>query len=119
MDALREMVEEWLDQPRHEVGDESEDEDQPWLWESAEEMVREENDLIYRALEQHLGGDIGLFVSIWNSKREPAQAESPERAVNVVSPGDGKVEVWSYVQGGMRDCATGRFGCDRARNGVA
>ena len=98
LDVLSEMTAVWLEEPLEE-----EDDDEPWLDEVVTEMVREENDAVFRALERHFGGDIGLFVSLWNSRREPENAESVEEAVGGASGGDGKVEVWSYVQGGMRD----------------
>lgn len=99
MDALGEMTMECIDGPV----EADDDGDEPWLFEIVEEMVREENDAIFLALERHFGGEIGLFHSLWNSRREAVNAETVEEAVNEVSPGDGKVEVWSYVQGGMRD----------------
>ena len=97
-DALSKMAKEWLAEPI-----EADDDDDAWLYEAVVEMVREENDAVFQALEQHFGGEIGLFVALWNSRREAQHSESVEEAVNAVSPGDGKVEVWSYVQGGMRD----------------
>ena len=99
-EALGEMVEE-------RVGGsvESEDDDdgvQPWLDEVVEEMVREESDAVFRILDRHFGGEIGLFVSVWNSRRGLEETESVEEACNDAYPGDGKVELWSYVVGGMR-----------------
>ena len=63
-------------------------------------MVEEETAAVFHAIRQHFDGDIGLFVSLWNSRRR--EPETPDRVVNTVEWGDGKPEVWAYVQGGMR-----------------
>lgn len=56
---------------------------------------------IHSALESHFGGDVGLFAAVWNSTFAPAERESLDIAVNSTTFGDGKVEVWDYVSGGM------------------
>ena len=75
------------------------------LWatsEFVEEAMRSDCPVMFRALEDHFGGDIGLFTAIWNSRLDPEDKEPPDVAVNSTEWGDGKVAVWQYVSEGMR-----------------
>ena len=71
------------------------------LCEIAMNQVSEYNRSIFDALEDHYGGKIGLFVSIWNSRLRVDNIEPLENVVNSTYPGDGKFEVWMYVEEGM------------------
>ena len=98
--------------------DEAEDEDEKAeiLRDAVAELIREENDSIYKALAAHYGGTVGLFVSLWNSRRPPDRVEPHEDVVNpplppnagldylLTSPELGeKTEVYQYVESGMRN----------------
>ena len=80
---------------------EDEEADDEWLCEIAMDLVRDEIGPIYSALKEHYGGDKGLFVSLWNSRVPLHEIEPVQDVVNAVDAGDGKLEVWSYVQEGM------------------
>ena len=80
---------------------EDEEADDESLREIAADLVGENNDSIFRVLEEHFGDNIGLFVSIWNSRLLLDQVEPPENVVNTGYQGDGKLEVWTYVEEGM------------------
>ena len=80
---------------------EDEEVDDEYLREIAADLVSENNDSIFRVLEEHFGGNVGLFVSIWNSRLPLDQVEPPENVVNTGYQGDGKLEVWTYVEEGM------------------
>lgn len=71
-------------------------------WDVIEELIRVDNDLIYHAICEHYGGATGLFASIWNSRLELEYTESVDATVNS-NMGEGKLTVWPYVEGGMRD----------------
>ena len=78
-------------------------------WEMIEEpvsdLIRDENDLIYNALENHYGGKNQLFVSIWNSRFSLHEREPYMEILNDVYLGDimteQKLVTWSYVEDGM------------------
>lgn len=67
----------------------------------AKDAISEACPAIFRVIESHFGGDIGLFAAIWNSRLDPQEQESLDMAVNSTYPGEGKVEVWGYVSRGM------------------
>lgn len=80
------------------------------------ELIREENDAIFKALEAHYGGTSGLFSSLWNSRLPLHRVDPHEDVVNArIPPNAGldylftlpelgeKVEVYEYVDGGMRN----------------
>ena len=68
------------------------------------ELVREENHDIYEILHRHYGGDIGLFTSIWNSRKLSDEiGPALEHLVNTgIYSEDGVQEAWDYIRGGMR-----------------
>ena len=80
------------------------------------EMIREENDSIYKALEAHYDGAEGLFSSVWRSRLPLHQVDPHEDVLNatlspnagldylLMSPDLGEMAaVYDYVQSGMRD----------------
>ena len=71
------------------------------LYELAIEVVNGETDAIFEALVDHYGGKTELFVSIWRSRTASGDDEPLEDIVNTVRFGDGKLEVWAYVDEGM------------------
>ena len=71
--------------------------------EIAATMIQEENAAIFSSLKEHYGDNLGLFVSIWNSRLPPDKIESVDAIVNSTYWGDGKHEVWMYVESGMKD----------------
>ena len=66
------------------------------------ELVSNETDAIFEALVDHYGSKIQLFVSIWRSRTVSGEDESLEEIVNTFRFGDGKLEVWRYVEEGMK-----------------
>ena len=93
-----------------------EDEKADILRDVVSELIREENDSIYRALEAHYGGTYGLFVSLWNSRLPLHRVDPHEDVVNArIPPNAGldylftlpelgeKVEVYEYVESGMQN----------------
>ena len=102
------------------VGEEEEDdEDYDFYAEvirgSAMELIKDENDTIYRALEAHYGGVRGLFLSLLNSRIALHKVDPHEDIINVApahadlnylltSPELGeKATVYEYVEGAMRN----------------
>ena len=79
-----------------------EDVDDEHLEEIAMDLVRDEEGAIFNALEEHYGGKHGVFVSMWNSRVPLDEIEPAQDVIHPTSPTDGKVEVWSYVENGMR-----------------
>ena len=80
---------------------EDEEVDDEQLHEIAMDLVSYENGAIHRALEEHYGGNVGLFVSIWNSRVPLDEIEPLQDAVDSTYLGDGKLAVLSYVENGM------------------
>ena len=80
---------------------EDEDADDEPLYELAMELVSVETNAIFSALVDHYGGKTELFVSLWRSRSASDEEEPVEDIVNSVHPGDGKLEVWAYVEEGM------------------
>ena len=80
---------------------EDEDVDDESLCELAAELVGNETDAIFVALVDHHGGRTELFVSLWNSRKPSDEDEPLDDILNSVRPGDGKLEVWAYVEEGM------------------
>ncbi len=80
---------------------EDEDVDDEMLLEIAMDMTRQENENIYRTLMKHYGETLGLFESLWNSRFQPDEIDPLSEIVNFPRPGDGKLEIWSYVEEGM------------------
>ena len=68
------------------------------LHEIAMDFVSEEGTAIFDALVQHYGGNVELFVSLWNSRVSPDDVEPFETVVDSMRPQDGKVQVWAYVE---------------------
>ena len=70
----------------------------------AMDLVRGENHDIHKVLHRHYGGDIGLFTSIWNSRKLTDEiGPALEHLVNTgIYSEDGVQEVWDYIRGGMR-----------------
>ena len=66
-------------------------------------LVSSETPSIYSALTEHYGGNVGLFVSIWNSRLPIEKRESLQNVVNSGHESSGKVAILSYVEGGMAD----------------
>ena len=98
--------------------EEAEDEDEraEILRDAVLEWIREENDSIYKVLEAHYGGAVGLFASLWNSRKSLHRVDPHEDVVNptlppnagldylFTSPELGEMaEVHDYVESGMRD----------------
>ena len=73
--------------------------DDEMLHDIAMEMVSNENKAIFRVLDEHYGGNNGLFVSMWNSRWPLEEVEPVENVLNSATPE--KLEVWSYVKEGM------------------
>ena len=67
----------------------------------AMEMAKDENRALFLALNEHYDGTLGLFLSMWNLRGLLEEVEPVENVVDSVSPGDGKLEVWNYVEEGM------------------
>ena len=65
-----------------------EDEKAEILRDVVPELIREENDSIYKALEAHYGGAVGLFVSLWNSRQPLHRIDPHEDFVNSRLPPD-------------------------------
>lgn len=82
---------------------EDEDADDGQLCEIVMDLAREENKVIFDTLSEHYGGVVELFVSLWNSRMSPDEAESILSAVNVLEPIGSKLAIWSYVEEGMTD----------------
>lgn len=82
---------------------EDEETDDGQLREIAMDFVREENKAIFDALVEHYGGVLELFVSLWNSRMSPDEAESLLSVVNTLEPIGSKLAIWSYVEEGMTD----------------
>lgn len=103
MEDIRELAQTGGFLDTGEGGNRQEDEevDYEFLCEIAMELVNEHNGSIFSALEDHYGGNIGLFVSLWNSRLHVDDIEPAESVVNSTYPGDGKAEVWMYVEEGM------------------
>lgn len=80
---------------------EDEDSDDELLYELAMELVSVETDAIFVALIDHYGGKTELFVSLWRSRGASDEDGPVEDIVDTVHPGDGKLEVLAYVDGGM------------------
>jgi hypothetical protein len=93
-----------------------EDEKAEILRDVVPELIREENDSIYKALEAHYGGAVGLFVSLWNSRQPLHRIDPHEDFVNSRLPPDAGLDylftspelgemavVFEYVEGGMRN----------------
>ena len=70
--------------------------------EIAATMIQDENAAIFSALKEHYGDNLGLFVSIWNSRLPLDKIEPVDAIVNSTYWGDGKHEVWMYVESGMK-----------------
>ena len=82
---------------------EDSDADDELLDELAMELVSDETDAIFEALVDYYGGKVELFASLWKSRTLSNEDESLEEIVNAFSFGDGKLEVWMYVEEGMKD----------------
>ena len=95
---------------------EDEDEKAEILRDAVLELIREENDSIYKAIEAHYGGAAGLFASLWNSRKPLHRVDPHEDVVNptlppnaglgylFTSPELGEMaEVYDYVESGMRN----------------
>lgn len=84
-----------------ESDEEDEDAADELLYELAAELVGDETGAIFAALVDRYGGKTGLFVSLWRSRSPLDEDEPMEEIVNTVDFGDGKLEVWAYVEEGM------------------
>ena len=73
------------------------------LDEIAMSMIQDENASIFSTLKDHYGDNVGLFVSIWNSRLPLDKIEPVDAVVNSTCWGDGKQEVWMYMESGMKD----------------
>ena len=76
--------------------DEEADDEQ--LREIAMDLVSKENTAIFNALVEHYGGDLELFMSLWNARLSPDDAEPFETMVDSMRPQAGQTEVWAYVE---------------------
>ena len=76
--------------------------DEGQLGQIAMDLVRDEDRALYDALVEHHDGNIALFVSLWNSRVPPEDAEPVESVVDSGHFGDGKLEVWAYVEERMQ-----------------
>lgn len=84
--------------------EEDEEADDEQLNDIAMQLVREDNGAIFSAIRDHYGGNTELFVSLWNSRFTLDEIEPKLEIVNYLRPGDdGKLEVWAYVENGMKD----------------
>ena len=63
-------------------------------------LVRGENHDLYNVLHRHYGGDIGLFTSIWNSRK--LSDKIGPALEHLVNTGVYSEEIWDYIRGGMR-----------------
>ena len=79
-----------------------EETDDGQLGEIAMDLARDESRPIFDALVEHHDGNIALFVSLWNSRVSPEDAEPVESVVDSGHFGDGKPEVWAYVEERMQ-----------------
>ena len=79
-----------------------EETDDGQLGEIAMDLARDESRPIFDALVEHHDGNIALFVSLWNSRVPPEYAEPVESVVDSGHFGDGKPEVWAYVEERMQ-----------------
>ena len=77
---------------------EDEETDEEQLREMAMDLVSEDNTAIFDALVEHYGGNVELFVSLWNSRVSPDNVEPFEIVVDSMRPQDGTAEVWAYVE---------------------
>lgn len=73
------------------------------LYELAIELVGEERQGIFDALVEGFDGEAGLFAALWNSRNPPDESESGDVILAAARPGDGKLEVMSYVENGMAE----------------
>ena len=78
-----------------------EDVDDELLYELAADLAVDETGAIFAALVEHYGGKTGLFVSLWRSRSASDEVEPVEDIVDSVRFGNGKLEVWAYVDEGM------------------
>ena len=99
------------DSPNYWEDEDTSDED---LESFAMTLVESENPSICHSLREHYGGDVGLFVSIWNSRLpleslddpwssayRDADKLNPSQFVESAYGGDGELEIWEYVRRGM------------------
>ena len=77
---------------------EHEESDDELLHEIAMHFVSDENMAIFDALVEHYGGNVELFVCLWNSRMPSDEIEPFEVVVDSVRSQDGKVGVWAYVE---------------------
>ena len=82
---------------------EDEEIDDESLEEMAMNLVKDEERPIFKVLEEHYGGHIGLFVSMWNSRVSLDDVETVQEVIHPTSPTDGKAEVLEYVRNGMQE----------------
>ena len=100
----------------HDDEETDEDERAEILRDVVPELIREENDAIYKALEAHYGGTNGLFSSLWSSRLPLHRVDPHEDVVSprlpsnagldylLTSPESGEMaDVYDYVKGGMRN----------------
>ena len=100
----------------HDDEETDEDEKAEILRDVVPELIREENDAIFKALEAHYGGTHGLFSSLWKSRLPLHRVDPHEDLVSTkLSPNAGlddlftspelgeMAEVYDYVEGGMRN----------------
>lgn len=80
---------------------EDEETDDDLLYELAAELITDETSAIFSALLKHYGNETKLFVSLWESRMLADEAEPLENILNSGYFGDGKLEVWTYVDEGM------------------
>ena len=73
------------------------------LCEIALDLAVDHREAIYRTLVGHYGSNEELFVSWWNSRLALDEDNSYGDIFAAAEPGDGTLEVWGYVQNGMRD----------------
>ena len=83
--------------------EEDEDVDVEQLCEIATDLAVDERDVIYKALVEHYGGNEGLFVSWWNSRRPLDEGASWPDIFASADPDDGTFEAWEYMEAGMKD----------------
>ena len=79
--------------------DETTDDEQ--LHDIAMQFVRDQNVAIFRALQKHYGGNTALFVSLLNSRLPLDEVEHSQNIADFMYPGDGRLDVLSYVKSGM------------------
>ena len=85
-----------------EIGPEDKDIDDGPLSELVVELVESECDAIFVALLDHYGDMAELFAALWNSRKPASESETSEAILDAASPGDGRREVMSYVESGMK-----------------